>query len=70
MRYRRYSDSDLAPAPARKSPLVVPGGLQELGRRILPRNEVEALQSALQAAGVEFANGKELSVNLRKAAKA
>jgi transcriptional regulator with XRE-family HTH domain len=44
-------------------------GNYELGRRILPLDEVEALKGALEAAGVEFTNGDEPGVKL-KATKA
>jgi transcriptional regulator with XRE-family HTH domain len=44
-------------------------GAYELGRRILPLDEVEALKGALEAAGVEFTNGDEPGVKL-KATKA
>ena len=41
-------------------------GDYELGRRILPLEEVEALKGALEAAGVEFTNGDEPGVKLRR----
>ena len=41
-------------------------GAYELGRRILPLEEVEALKGALEAAGVEFTNGDEPGVKLRR----
>ena len=40
-------------------------GNYELGRRILPLDEVEALKGALEAAGVEFTNGDEPGVKLK-----
>ncbi len=42
-------------------------GDYELGRRILPLEEVEALKGALEAAGVEFTNGDEPGVRLKAA---
>jgi hypothetical protein len=41
-------------------------GDYELGRRILPTEEVEASKAALEAAGVEFTNGDEPGVKLRR----
>ena len=41
-------------------------GAYELGRRILPLEEVEALKEALEEAGIEFTNGDEPGVKLRR----